>query len=118
MYAVAGRQSKPIFDGKRAKVSIRAMRVSVDAELQDMFGVHINTSTVSGKRDFALCRSPRRAPIVEVTSEWGDIDELASGGLCVSLPGTRAARNEGVLNRMAYQAICTYLAADGRPAEG
>jgi len=80
----------------------------------------INTETPGGKRDFALlymasttCRRCSEVTMVK----WGDISPLANGDYVYVYRYKGGAIKKAVLDRLAYQAICAYLKADGRPPE-
>lgn len=105
---------------ERVKVSPygRAEYPSVD-ELKAILS-QINTSCLTGKRDFALlftiattCR--RFSEIVNL--KWGDLRELEEGDFAFSYIYKGGEEREAVLPKTCYQAICAYLAEDGRPPE-
>lgn len=80
----------------------------------------VNTECLTGKRDFALlytlATTCRRAAEV-LNLRWGDIQELEEGDFSFRYRYKGGDERRAVLNRRAYQAICSYLEADGRPVE-
>ena len=80
----------------------------------------INTTCLTGKRDFALlytiATTCRRASEV-LNLKWGDIQELGDGNYAFRYVYKGGDERRAVLNRKAYQAICAYLHADGRPLD-
>lgn len=89
-------------------------------ELQRILGC-INTRCLTGKRDFALlytiATTCRRSS--EVTNlRWGDLVQLKNGRWAFRYIYKGGKVRRAVLDGRAYAAICAYLAADGRPAEG
>jgi len=104
----------------RVKAYNRAVYPSIE-ELQAVLGV-INTTCLTGKRDFALLYTLaitcRRASAL-LNLRWGDIlDANEAGDYVFQYHYKGDQRNElrrAVLPRPAYQAICAYLIADDRP---
>jgi integrase len=81
----------------------------------------INTKCVTGKRDFALlytfvttCR--RCSEVLHL--RWGDLRRKADGDWVFQYRYKGGDTRRGVLPARAYQAICAYLEADGRPVAG
>lgn len=96
----------------------RAVYPSTD-ELKRVLGA-INTRCLTGKRDFALlytiATTCRRSS--EVTNlRWGDLRQLRDGRWSFKYIYKGGKLRRAVMDGLAYQAICAYLAADGRPAE-
>jgi len=96
----------------------RASYPSVE-EAQAILAI-IDTHYLTGKRDFAFlftvlvtCR--RSSEILNM--KWGDLRELEDGDYAFSYRYKGGKTKTAVLNRRCFQAICAYLAADGRPPE-
>jgi integrase len=109
--------SNPFSAVKRKKVTPygKAVFPTTD-ELKRILGA-INTDCLSGRRDFAMlytyattCR--RFSEIINL--RWGDISEMEDGNYQFGYVAKGGATKRAVLNRLAYQAICAYLEADGR----
>lgn len=104
--------------------SIRRFRVSpygraqfpTTDELQAILWA-INTDCRRGRRDFAVlftaattCR--RFSEFIGL--RWGDLHEMEDGDFWFPYRYKGGDERKAVLNRIAYQAICDYLRADGR----
>jgi len=80
----------------------------------------INCNCLTGKRDFGLlytiATTCRRASEV-LNLKWGDIQELNDGNYSFRYIYKGGDERRAVLNRKAFQAICAYLHADGRPID-
>lgn len=77
----------------------------------------VNTECLTGKRDFALLYSImvtcRRSSEV-LNLKWGDLQTVKGGDYVFSYRYKGGDERKAVLNRNCYQAIVTYLKADGR----
>lgn len=109
--------SNPFSAVKREKVSPygRATYPTVE-ELKRMLNA-INTDCLRGRRDFALaytiattCRRFREV----INLQWGDLQEDKDGNYWFKYQAKGGQIKRSVLNKLAYQAICAYLEADGR----
>ena len=118
-------RANPFASVARAKVKPfgRARYPSIE-ELQALLA-QINTDCLTGKRDFALlytlATTCRRASDI-LGLRWRDILERSEDGDWIFQfhykGDQRGELRRAVLNRAAYQAICAYLDADGRPPAG
>lgn len=105
---------------ERAKVSPygRAKYPTTD-EAKALLAV-INTSSLTGKRDFALLYSIlvtcRRSSEV-LNMRWGDLQEMGDGNYTFRYRYKGGSMRRAVLHRTCYLAIGDYLVADGRPPE-
>ena len=110
-------RSNPFTVIRRLKVSpYGRSKFPSTAEVQAMMG-EINTDCLQGKRDLALlytfvttCR--RSSEVLNL--RWGDLHEKDDGDFYFDYRYKGGDRRKAVLNRLAYQAICAYLKADGR----
>lgn len=113
-------RANPFGAVERVKVSPygRAVFPTVD-ELKAMLAA-INTTCLTGKRDFALlytiattCR--RFSEIINL--KWGDLRELEDGRFAFRYVYKGGEERESEMPQTCYQAIVAYLQADGRPPE-
>ncbi len=102
---------------ERAKVSPYGRAKYPSIEEAKAILAAINTECLTGKRDFALlysimvtCR--RSSEILNL--KWGDLKETADGDFAFEYRYKGGQIKKAVLNRKCYQAITTYLKADGR----
>lgn len=113
-------QPNPFRGVKRLKVSPygRAEKPSTE-ELQAMLAA-INTDCLTGKRDFALIYTAAttcRRFSEFISLRWGDLEEMDDGNFWFPYVYKGGDLRKAVLTRLAYQAICAYLRAEGRLEE-
>ncbi|TEU13007.1 MAG: hypothetical protein E3J25_06445 [Anaerolineales bacterium] len=88
-------------------------------ELKAILAV-IDTRSLTGKRAFAMLYTiattcKRSSEILNL--RWGDLEKRDDGDTNFTYKPKGKEPTRGVLNHKAYQALCAYLRADGRPPE-